>query len=91
MEALAQRALAYARDQHVDLPGPLSGVKAWYIVDSTTIKSRDAGLDDFPGAGDYAALKAISSSRWAAERRGVTIAADRGGSSTGAGTWCRSL
>lgn len=57
MEALAQRALAYARAQQVDLPGPLSGVKDWYIVDSTTIKVRDALLEEFPGTGDYAALK----------------------------------
>jgi hypothetical protein len=57
MEALAQRALAYARAQQVDLPGPLSGVKDWSIVDSTTIKIRDVRLDDFPGTGDYAALK----------------------------------
>jgi putative transposase len=57
MEALAQRALAYARAQPVDLPGPLSGVKDWYIVDSTTIKVRDALCGEFPGTGDYAALK----------------------------------
>jgi putative transposase len=57
MEALAQRALAYARAQQVDLPGPLSGVKDWYSVDSTTIKVRDALLEEFPGTGDYTALK----------------------------------
>jgi hypothetical protein len=57
MEALAQRALAYARAQQVELPGPLSGVKDWYIVNSTTIKVRDALLEEFPGTGDYAALK----------------------------------
>jgi putative transposase len=57
MEALVQRALAYARAQQVDLPGPLSGVKDWYIVDSTTVRVRDALLDDFPGTGNYAALK----------------------------------
>jgi hypothetical protein len=57
MEALAQRALAYARAQQVDLPGPLSGVTDWYIVDSTTIKVRDALLEEFPGTGDDAALK----------------------------------
>ena len=57
MEALAQRALAYAQAQPVDLLGPLSGVKDWYIVDSTTIKVRDALLDEFPGTGGYAALK----------------------------------
>jgi hypothetical protein len=57
MAALAERALAYARAQPVDLPGPLSGVKDWYIVDSTTVKVRDALIADFPGTGDYAALK----------------------------------
>jgi hypothetical protein len=57
MEALADRALAYARAQQVDLPGPLSGVQDWYIVDSTTVTVRDALLEEFPGTGDYAALK----------------------------------
>jgi hypothetical protein len=55
--ALAERALAYARAQEVDLPGPLSGVKDWYSVDSTTIKVRDALFEEFPGTGDDAALK----------------------------------
>lgn len=57
MAALAERALAYARAQEVDLPGPLSGVKDWYIVDSTTVKVRDALVEEFPGTGNYAALK----------------------------------
>ena len=57
MEALAERALAYARAQQVDLAGPLCGVKDWYIVDSTTVKVRDTRLQEFPGTGDYAALK----------------------------------
>ncbi|MGH8066218.1 MAG: IS4 family transposase [Candidatus Entotheonellia bacterium] len=57
MAALAARALAYARAQQVDRPGPLSGVKDWSIVDSTTIKVRDVLLEEFPGTGDYAALK----------------------------------
>ena len=57
VEALAERALAYARAQQVDLPGPLSGVTDWYIVDSTTVRVRDALLDEFPGTGDYAAMK----------------------------------
>jgi hypothetical protein len=57
MAALAARALAYARAQQVDLPGPLSGVKDWDIVDSTTVTIRDALLAEFPGTGDYAALK----------------------------------
>jgi putative transposase len=57
MEALAQRALAYARAQPVDRSGPLSGVTDWSIVDSTTIKVRDALFEEFPGTGSYAALK----------------------------------
>jgi hypothetical protein len=57
MERLAERALAYARAQQVDLPGPLSGVTDWRIVDSTTVKVRDAVLEEFPGTGDYAAIK----------------------------------
>jgi putative transposase len=57
MGALADRALAYARAQQVDLTGILGGVKDWYIVDSTTVRVRDALRDEFPGAGDYAALK----------------------------------
>src|SRR5512132_634745 len=57
MTALADRALAYARAQQVDLAGILGGVKDWYIVDSTTVTIRDALRDEFPGTGDYAALK----------------------------------
>jgi Transposase DDE domain len=57
MEALAQRALAYARAQQVDLSGPLCGVQDWSIVDSTTVTVRDALREEFPGTGDYAAIK----------------------------------
>jgi hypothetical protein len=57
MEALAQRGLAYAQAQQVDLSGPLCGVKDWYIVDSTTVMVRDALREEFPGTGDYAAIK----------------------------------
>jgi len=57
MAALADHALAYARAQQVDLSGSLCGVKDWYIVDSTTVKVRDALLEEFPGTGEYAALK----------------------------------
>jgi Transposase DDE domain len=57
MAALAERSLTYARAQPVDLPGPLSGVKDWYMVDSTTVKVRDSLIVDFPGTGDDAALK----------------------------------
>jgi hypothetical protein len=57
MEALAERALAYARAQPVDLSGPLCGVQDWYIVDATTVTVRDALREEFPGTGDYAAIK----------------------------------
>jgi hypothetical protein len=57
MGALAERALAYARAQPVDLSGPLCGVQDWYIVDATTVTVRDALRDEFPGTGGYAAIK----------------------------------
>jgi Transposase DDE domain len=57
MAILADRALAYAGAQQVDLTGMLDGVRDWDIVDSTTIRVRDALRDEFPGAGEYAALK----------------------------------
>jgi hypothetical protein len=57
MAALADRALAYARAQEVDLAGPLCGVQDWYIVDATTVTVRDAMREEFPGTGEYAAIK----------------------------------
>src|SRR5919106_2312531 len=57
MEALAERALAYARAQPVDLSGPLCGVQDWSIVDATTVTVRDALREACPGTGDDAALK----------------------------------
>jgi hypothetical protein len=57
MAALAERALAYARAQEVDLSGMVGEVKDWYIVDSTTVTVRDALREEFPGAGEYAAVK----------------------------------
>jgi putative transposase len=57
MATLADRALAYARAQQVDLSGILGEVKDWDIVDSTTIRVRDALREEFPGTGAYAALK----------------------------------
>jgi hypothetical protein len=57
MEALAQNALDYARAQQVDLPGILAGVTDWRIVDSSTVKVRDIVKGEFPGTGDYAAVK----------------------------------
>src|SRR6266404_1332712 len=57
MEVLADRALAYARAQEVDLSGPLCDVQDWYIVDATTVTIRDALIEEFPGTGGYAAIK----------------------------------
>lgn len=58
MAAVAKRALSYARLQPLDLPGFLGrSVQDWHAVDSMTIKLDDALKEEFPGAGDYAALK----------------------------------
>jgi hypothetical protein len=57
LEALAQRGLAYAQAQQVDLSGPLCGVKDWYMVDATTVTGRDTLREAFPGTGDDAAIK----------------------------------
>jgi hypothetical protein len=57
MAALAERALAYARAQEVDRPGALSGVKDWSSVDATTVRVRDALIEDVPGTGDSAAIQ----------------------------------
>jgi Transposase DDE domain len=39
------------------LLGLVCSVKDWYIVDSTTVTVRDAMREEFPGTGDYAAIK----------------------------------
>jgi hypothetical protein len=57
MEVLAERALAYARAQQVDVSGPLCGVTDWSIVEATTVTGRDARREECPGTGDDAALK----------------------------------
>jgi hypothetical protein len=57
MAALADRALAYARAQQVDLSGPLCGVTDWDSVEATTVTVRDALRKELPGTGEYAALK----------------------------------
>jgi hypothetical protein len=51
MEALAERALAYARAPQVDRSGPLCGVTDWYLVDATTVTVRDALRAELPGTG----------------------------------------
>jgi hypothetical protein len=57
MAALADRALAYARAQQVELSGPLGGVTDWYMVDATTVTVREALLEELPGTGGDAAMK----------------------------------
>ena len=57
MAVLADQALASARAPQVDLAGPLGGVQAWDIVDAPTVKGRDALQEEFPGAGEDAAIK----------------------------------
>lgn len=57
MERLAERALALARAEKVDLPGVLGGVTDWLIADSTTVRLADELIDEYRGAGTYAALK----------------------------------
>lgn len=58
MASVATRAMSYARLQPLDLPGWLSeSVTDWHIVDSMTVKLDDALRAEYPGTGDYAALK----------------------------------
>jgi putative transposase len=57
MAALADRALAYARAQQVDLSGPLCGVTDGSIVEATTVTVRDALRQEFPGTGASAAIQ----------------------------------
>jgi len=57
MTALLDRAIAAGQRSAKLLPGILAGVVDWRVVDSTTIRLDDALIDEFPGAGDYAALK----------------------------------
>ena len=58
MEGVLDRAFAFANAQPVDLPGLLGRhVKDWRIVDATTVALDDELFEEYPGAGDYAALK----------------------------------
>jgi hypothetical protein len=51
-------ALGYACSMRRDLPGVLGAyVTDWHIVDSSTVKLDQSLFDEYPGAGDYAALK----------------------------------
>jgi len=58
MIAIRQRALDFARALRPDLPGLLGKyVTDWHIVDSSTVKLNKALMAEYPGTGDYAALK----------------------------------
>ncbi len=58
MKSVADRAMSHALSQPVDLPGWLGEhVRDWHAFDSTTVRLDDDLVDDFPGAGKYAALK----------------------------------
>src|SRR5690606_33296153 len=58
MSALAERAREYAQAQPTDLPPLLARyARDWHIVDSSTVRLDDALIDEYPGAGQYAALK----------------------------------
>jgi putative transposase len=58
MTALAASALATVQSQPVNLPPLLARhARDWHIVDSSTVKLDDALKDEYPGTGDYAALK----------------------------------
>jgi hypothetical protein len=55
---IAQRAMSYALTQPLDLPGVLGmHVRDWHIVDSTVVQLPRALMREYPGTGDYAALK----------------------------------
>lgn len=57
MAELLRRAIVIAQQVPKLLPGILRGVSDWRIVDSTTVKLHGALIKEWPGAGDYAALK----------------------------------
>lgn len=58
MGSIRERALDYVARQRCDLPGWLGReVNDWIIVDSSTIKLSDELKEEYPGTGDYAAMK----------------------------------
>jgi putative transposase len=54
---MLERAIVLGQRQPRLLPGILGGVTDWRVVDSTTVRLHEALVDEFPGAGEYAALK----------------------------------
>lgn len=58
MDAIARRAMAYAASLPLDTPRLLAEyARDFHIVDSSTVKLPKELFTEFPGAGDYAALK----------------------------------
>jgi hypothetical protein len=58
MAAVRERALSYVATQKIDLPAKICRqVRDWHIVDSTTVQLADELKGEYPGTGDYAALK----------------------------------
>jgi hypothetical protein len=57
LEALLERAIRAGQRQAPLLPGSLSGVKDWWVFDSTTVRPPRASKELYRGTGDYAALK----------------------------------
>lgn len=58
MKDVCGRALAFAAAERRDLPGALGAfVEDWHIVDSMTVALEKELMSEYPGAGDYAALK----------------------------------
>lgn len=58
MAGVATAALGYAQRQKPDLPALLARHgKDWHIIDSTTVRLDDTLKTEYPGTGDYAALK----------------------------------
>jgi len=58
METVRERALGSVARRRPDLPGWLGRyVKDWVIVGSSTVKLDDRLEEEYPGTGEYAALK----------------------------------
>lgn len=58
MSQVKERTLQYVKSLRRDLPGLLGAhVIDWHIVDSSTVRLHQDLRDEYPGTGDYAALK----------------------------------
>lgn len=57
LAALLDRAITAGQEQPKLLPGILSGVSDWRVIDSETVKLPMGAFADYPGCGTYAAIK----------------------------------